>query len=349
MLVGLFQCRHHGRLLRARRPGDRILRHAQLRHEGPHLDIDLAPVAERQSPFSVRATLSLLESGGRPVIRSIERIYWPAPLLVGVRPLFQGDYAREGSQAAFEVVRASRDGKLHGASLPARLFRENRDYYWRFDDQRGWHSGFTETDELVATRSVSVPAGGRGKLEVPVKYGRYRLEIADPETGKTLKYRFYAGWSARNDEDQGIRPDRVALKLDKPAYRDGDTAKLTITPPHGGQALISVEADRTLWTQRIAMPDGGTTVDIPLDKAWRRHDLYVSVMVLRPGSAGEKVTPARARNSRNCLISCLGHVELLCGWCMKNSKRFNTMRKRAPCADSIVAPRCDSSDSTSRQ
>jgi uncharacterized protein YfaS (alpha-2-macroglobulin family) len=129
---------------------------------------------------------------------------------------------------------------------------------------------------------------------VPVKYGRYRLEIADPETGKTLKYRFYAGWSARNDEDQGIRPDRVALKLDKPAYRDGDTAKLTITPPHGGQALISVEADRTLWTQRIAMPDGGTTVDIPLDKAWRRHDLYVSVMVLRPGSAGEKVTPARA-------------------------------------------------------
>lgn len=259
-----------------------------------HLDIDLAPVAERQSPFTVRATLSLLESGGRPVIRSVERTYWPAPLMVGVRPLFQGDYAREGSQAPFEVIRADRSGKLHGASLPARLFRENRDYYWRFDDQRGWHSGFTETDELVATRSVSVPAGGRGKLEVPVKYGRYRLEIADPETGKTLKYRFYAGWSARNDEDQGIRPDRVALKLDKPAYRDGDTAKLTITPPHGGQALISVEADQTLWTQRIAMPDGGTTIDIPLDKAWRRHDLYVSVMVLRPGSAGERVTPARA-------------------------------------------------------
>jgi uncharacterized protein YfaS (alpha-2-macroglobulin family) len=122
-----------------------------------HLDIDLAPVAERQSPFTVRATLSLLESGGRPVIRSVERTYWPAPVLVGVRPLFQGDYAREGSQAPFEVIRADRSGKLHGASLPARLFRENRDYYWRFDDQRGWHSGFTETDELVATASVSVP------------------------------------------------------------------------------------------------------------------------------------------------------------------------------------------------
>ena len=258
------------------------------------LDIDLAPVAERQSPFTVRATLSLLESGGRPVIRSVERVYWPAPVMVGVRPLFQGDYAREGSQAPFEVIRADRSGKLHGASLPARLFRENRDYYWRFDDQRGWHSGFTETDELVATASVAVPAGGRGTLQLPVKYGRYRLEIADPETGKTLKYRFYAGWSARNDEDQGVRPDRVALKLDKPAYRDGDTAKLTITPPHGGEALISVEGDRTLWSQRVAMPDGGRTIDIPVDKDWRRHDLYVSVMVLRPGGRAEKITPARA-------------------------------------------------------
>jgi uncharacterized protein YfaS (alpha-2-macroglobulin family) len=43
----------------------------------------------------VRATLSLLESGGRPVVRSIERVYWPAPVLVGLRPMFVGAYARE--------------------------------------------------------------------------------------------------------------------------------------------------------------------------------------------------------------------------------------------------------------
>ncbi|HOB45252.1 MAG TPA: alpha-2-macroglobulin [Zoogloea sp.] len=257
-------------------------------------DIDLAPVAERQSPYTVRTTVSLLESGGRPVIRSVERIHWPAPVLVGIRPLFQGDYAREGSQASFEVIRADRTGKLGGATLPARLFREDRNYYWRFDDQRGWHSGFTESDELVFSTSVSVPAGGRGQFGVPVKYGRYRVEIADPATGKTLKYRFYAGWNARQDEEQGTRPDRVALKLDKPAYRDGDTVKLAIAPPHGGQALVTVEGDRTLWVKRLTMPEAGTTLEIPLDKEWRRHDLYVSVLVLRPGSEGEKVTPARA-------------------------------------------------------
>lgn len=260
------------------------------------LDVDLVPVAKRHSPFSVRATLSLLESGGRPVVRSIERNYWPAPALVGVRPLFVGDYARENTPVQFEVVRANEEGQLlAAAALPVRLFREDRNYYWRFEDQRGWTSGFTETDELVATTSVGVPAGGRGKLMVPVKYGRYRLEILDPETKQTLKYRFYAGWSAKSDESQGIRPDRVALKLDKPAYKEGDdTAQLTITPPHGGQALVTVESDETLWVKRMSIAADGTTVKIPIDKEWRRHDLYISVLVLRPGNEGDEVTPARA-------------------------------------------------------
>ncbi|HRE16557.1 MAG TPA: alpha-2-macroglobulin [Rhodocyclaceae bacterium] len=259
------------------------------------LDVDLAPAKGKRSPYTVRTTLSLLESGGRPVIRNFERVVWPAPVLVGVRPLFTGDYAREGSVAEFEVVRANADAKLQAANaLPVRLFRENRDYYWRFDDQRGWHSGFTETDELVGTAAVTIPAGGRGKLGVPVKYGRYRVEITDPETRQTTKYRFYAGWSARGDETQGVRPDRVALKLDKPAYKDGEVAKLTITPPHAGEALVTVEADKTLWVKRLPVSLEATTIDIPVDKEWRRHDLYVSVVVLRPGNDGEKVTPARA-------------------------------------------------------
>jgi uncharacterized protein YfaS (alpha-2-macroglobulin family) len=257
--------------------------------------VDLGPAEKRRSPFTVRTTLSLLESGGRPVVRSLERVWWPAPALVGVRPLFTGDYARENSTVEFEVVRADTEARLlAGAALPVRLFRENRDYYWRFDDQRGWHSGFTETDELVETAAVTVPAGGRGKLALPVRYGRYRVEVLDPETSQTLRFRFYAGWSARADEAQGVRPDRVALKLDKPAYREGDTASLTITAPHAGEALVTVEGDRTLWSKRIPVTTSAMNLQVPIDKSWGRHDLYVTVMVLRPGNSGDRVTPARA-------------------------------------------------------
>ena len=127
-----------------------------------------------------------------------------------------------------------------------------------------------------------------------------------------MRYRFYAGWSAKDDETQGVRPDRVALKLDRAAYAVGDTARLTIAPPHAGEALVTVEGDRALWVRRLAVGADGTTIDIPLDKAWTRHDLYVSAMVLRPGNSGEKVTPARAlglphipldRNARKLAVS----------------------------------------------
>lgn len=260
------------------------------------LAVDLSPAQKRRSPITVQTTISLLESGGRPVVRSLERVLWPSPVLVGVRPLFAGDYARENAPVQFEVVRAGQDGKLLAApNLPVRLFRENRHYYWRYDDERGWNSGFTETDELVATSMVTIAAGERGGLTLPVEYGRYRLEISDPDSAHTMKYRFYAGWSAKSSESQGIRPDRVTLKLDKPSYQEGrDTAQLSITPPHGGQALITVEGDSTLWVKRMAMPAEGATVAIPIDASWQRHDLYVNVLVLRPGSEGDRVTPARA-------------------------------------------------------
>jgi uncharacterized protein YfaS (alpha-2-macroglobulin family) len=259
------------------------------------IPIDLEPVASRRSPFNVRATLSLLESGGRPVVRTIERTYWPAAVLIGARPLFSGDYAPDNAPVEFEVIRADAEGNLRaGTALPVHLYREDRHYYWRFEESRGWHSGFTETEELVETTTVTIPAGGRAKLALPVRYGRYRIEIIDPETKLKLRYRFYAGFFARVEETQGTRPDRVAVKLDKPAYADGETVNVTVTPPHAGELLLTLEGDRTLWVKRAKVARSGASFSIPLSKDWARHDLYVSATVLRPGNEGDRVTPARA-------------------------------------------------------
>ena len=63
------------------------------------------------SPMKVRVSASLLESGGRPVVRSIERAVWPADTLIAVRPQFDGDVARENAPAVFEVVRVTSAGE----------------------------------------------------------------------------------------------------------------------------------------------------------------------------------------------------------------------------------------------
>ena len=245
------------------------------------------------SPVTVRGSFSLLESGGRPVVRSIERTVWPADKLLALRPLFDRDVTREDGKAEFELIRVDTQGRLapvQGVKL--KLVREDRQYYWRFDDQKGWHSGYTETDEPVESSTVDVK--DRTKLSLPVKWGRYRLEAHDPQTGLALRYRFYAGWNAQDAEDIGNRPDRVQLKLAKAPLKAGERAQITITPPHDGTALVTVEGGSLLWSKRIEVSTKGTTIDVPMDEKWARHDLYATVTVFRPGSQGDRITPARA-------------------------------------------------------
>lgn len=250
------------------------------------------PTEGMASPMRVRGSFSLLESGGRPVVRSIERTVWPAPVLVAVRPLFDRDVTRENGLAAFELVRVDTQGKPRAATVKLRLVREDRQYYWRYDDQKGWHSGYAETDEVVQTQELSV--GDRTRVGLQVGWGRYRLEAHDPQTGLAMRYRFYAGWNAQDAEEIGNRPDRVQLQLAKAPLKAGDRPELKILPPHDGQALVTIEGDRLLWSKRIDVSTAGSTVILPIDPAWARHDLYATVTVFRPGSEGDRVTPARA-------------------------------------------------------
>lgn len=250
-------------------------------------------VAQRKSPMKLRASFSLLESGGRPVVRSIERSWWPAPVLVGVRPLFDRDVVQEGGLAEFELARVDSSGKFSAAKeIRIQLVREERRWYWRYDDSRGWNSGFNVEEEITEARSVALAA--RSKIALPVGYGRYRLELHDPATQLTARYRFYAGWGAQDADDVGNRPDRVQLKLEGAPFKGGDTAKLTITPPHDGEALVTVEGDRVLYQKRVGVRTGGTQITIPVDPSWQRHDLYIGVVAFRAGSQGDRVTPSRA-------------------------------------------------------
>ena len=245
------------------------------------------------SPMKVRASLSLLESGGRPVVRSIERVWWPAKAMIAVRPTFDGDVAREGSLAEFEMVRVTPNGKFAAIKeAPFRVVREDREYYWRYDAGRGWHSGYSEAEETIHSGVIAL--NNRAKLAVPVKWGTYRLEVTDPDTAMVLRYRFYAGWNAQDSESVGNRPDRVRLQLEGAPAKSGGEVKLKIVPPHNGEALVLVEADKVLWSKRVAVTTDGTTVTIPIDKNWNRSDMYVSTVVFRPGSEGDRVTPARA-------------------------------------------------------
>lgn len=257
-------------------------------------DIALPAEAKPVSTIAAVVSGSVYETGGRTATRTLKRVLWPAKALVGVRPLFDdADGADANSNARFEITRVDADGKPQPAKgLKATLVRELRDYHWNYTDNH-WDYDFTRRFENKDTRTLDV-GSANAKIDFPVEWGEYRLDVFDPASGLTTRYPFRAGWSW-NDENRGLdaRPDKVKLALDKTGYRAGDTLKVTLTPPHAGKGVLLVESDKLLYVQDIDVKPG-STFELPVTEAWERHDVYVTALVFRGGTAPSKITPARA-------------------------------------------------------
>ena len=253
--------------------------------------------AEARSPLQLTVQASLQESGGRPITRRLEQPIWPAERLPGLRGLFDGEETDSDGPVEFEVLVADREGrKLAADSLKVRLIRERRDYYWNYSQSDGWSYDFNEKFLTQSEETVSVKAGATARLSFQVEWGPYRVEVEDPQTGLVSSERFWAGYRAQDNAEGGaVRPDQVKLALDKPAYADGATAKVTVTPPAAGSGYLMVESsDGPLWWQEITVPAEGKTFDVQLDPQWARHDLYISALVIRPGERKVNATPKRA-------------------------------------------------------
>jgi uncharacterized protein YfaS (alpha-2-macroglobulin family) len=222
---------------------------------------------------------------------------WPAERLPGVRALFDGEEVDADSLAEFDVLVADAAGnKLAAEQLSVRLIRERRDYFWNFSDSDGWSHNYSEKFLTLSEETLSVDAGATAKISFPVEWGPYRVEVIDAQTGLLSSLRFWAGYRWQDNADGGaVRPDQVKLALDKPAYADGETAQVTVTPPAAGKGYLMVESSEgPLWWQEIDVPVEGKTFDIPIAKDWARHDLYVSALVIRPGERKSNATPKRA-------------------------------------------------------
>jgi uncharacterized protein YfaS (alpha-2-macroglobulin family) len=262
-----------------------------------HLETDISVLEEtKAAPVSVVLSGSLHETGGRSVTRVLKRTVWPAQTLVGIRPLFDvEDGASANATASFELINSNAGGDMLAAqNLKLTLVRERRDYHWIWDRESGWHFNYVERFENAETRDINLDAGKAARIDLPVEWGGYRVEVLDPATGLTLRFPFTAGWSWNDDNRGGeARPDKVKLSLDKSSYKAGDTLKVTLTPPHSGSGVLIVESDSMLYTRNIEAK-AGSTFEIPVTKDWERHDVYLSALVFRGGSAVERITPARA-------------------------------------------------------
>lgn len=253
--------------------------------------IALPTLPESSQPLKATARVSMLESGGRAVTRAVTMKVRRLPFEIGIKPRFKGEAIGRNEEAAFDVIAIGPDGKLRDAgNLRWEIVRERHRYRWYQTDDN-WRYRVEIQDERFAKGVVGAMQGGRAKLARSMDWGRYRIEVYDPESGAATSVRFRAGWFV--SADAADSPDKVELSLDKPKYRSGEKARVHIRAPYAGEALVTVATDRIKLTRNVAIPADGATVEIPVSGDWG-GGAYVTATVLRPGAGAAKRGPGRA-------------------------------------------------------
>ncbi len=176
---------------------------------------------DNHSPLQVMLQASLLESGGRPVTRTVKQPIWPAEALPGIRPQFTlkdvYDYRTdttvkqpvvdENSNAAFDIVYADASkARKSDLRLQVRLIRERRDYYWNWSDSEGWQSQFDQKDLQENEESLDLQAGQIGKVSFPVEWGILSSGGERPDD-VVSSVRFWAGYSWQDNSEGPARRD----------------------------------------------------------------------------------------------------------------------------------------------
>ncbi len=245
---------------------------------------------QQEFPTQIVFEASLFESGGRPVTRRYRQNVWANKEQIAIRTLFDQSVNNKRKikisepfkNASFEIINANQSAELFSlGELEINLIREDTNYYWRRDNN-GWGYNSSKKESKVYSRNVNIKEK-RSEISLPVDYGNYRLEIKDSNGNLKNSYRFFAGWNWDNDGESsisGARPDKVRIQLDKESYSAGEIAKVTLTTPHLGNALIRVEANNILWEQQKIITQHETIIDIPVSADWKRHDIYVTAMIV---------------------------------------------------------------------
>jgi uncharacterized protein YfaS (alpha-2-macroglobulin family) len=259
------------------------------------LEISMSQWNTIKSPLSLITNISLYESGGRPITRSTVITNILTKQLVGLEPQFD-KRADDNSRASFKAILTDAKGKLLiGKDYQYSLIRENRNYYWRHSDSRGWTWEYDPLNYEVFSGSLNFDGASPSTFVVPVEWGGYRLQVQDKSGNIITAFRFSTRWSGwSNNNSDSMKPDQVMMRLNKDQYQAGDTAKLNILPAVDGLGLITLESNEgVVWRKQLDVSAKGTEIEVLVDPSWKRHDLYFTATILSPGDMKHAVAPKR--------------------------------------------------------
>lgn len=243
-------------------------------------------------PQSANLVVRMREGSGRAVERKTSVNIVPQQTMIGIKPDFDDGQTGENTTSEFSIIAVDPSGnrtQLSGTEWS--LVKIERNYQW-YRNGSSWNYESFDVESKVANGEINIGENQAAKLQLPVKWGHYRLEVrSNSHDGLASSVDFNAGWYVETKSTQ--TPDGLEIALDKLDYKIGDIAKLKVSPRYGGELLIAIGTDSILKTMSVSVPASGSTIDIPVEEDWGAG-AYVLATLYRPGNAGNSRLPMRA-------------------------------------------------------
>jgi len=257
------------------------------------IDPRAADNADSSRPLRLRAVISAIEPGGRPVRDDVRIAYRPNDRYLGIKTAFEDNSSPEGKPAAFEIVSLDRSGAQKSAEINWRLVRIDWKYDWYRADGGAWQ--WRQSREVVEVQdgTARIAEGGVGKISTrELDWGDYELVLTEANSGAEASLGFWAGWGGTPQE--GVEaPDRVRLTVPEKLPAIGSEIEIGINAPYAGEAEIVVASENVITTRTISVKAGGGRIKLPVTKEWGAG-VYVMASVYTPRDAVSRPKPRRA-------------------------------------------------------
>jgi uncharacterized protein YfaS (alpha-2-macroglobulin family) len=248
---------------------------------------------EKQAPGQLRANfvVKVFEPGGNFSLQQASMPYNVYNGYVGIKTPKGSDLSGmlvTDKNHEIDIADVDTKGKAIQGTRAVELELYKIQWRWWWDESGNELSNFTQDryNKLVKTERVQL-VNGRGKWNLRINqadWGRYLIRIKDPETGHSTGKIIYADWPNWSERLQQTDPTEAAMlsfTADKPTYRVGEEATLTIPTGGDGRALISFEnGSKVLKTVWIDTKKGQTRYSFKVDETMAPN-IFVNVTLLQ--------------------------------------------------------------------
>ncbi|MBK5970603.1 MULTISPECIES: alpha-2-macroglobulin family protein [Thiorhodovibrio] len=255
------------------------------------IPVALPEAVSASQPLRAKISVRVIEGSGRPVERELQLPLADERSRLGLKPLFDGSLP-EGANAAFELLALDAAGEPMSADdLSWTLSRVTTSFQW-YQRDGDWRFEPIKERRRVASGTLDTAAAAPAKLETPIDWGAYELEVKAPSGALVpVSLAFDAGWYVSPKAFD--TPDAVKLVLDKADYRVGETARVHLEPRFPGLALVMVINQGIVAMHPVQVSEEGAEIELPVTADWG-SGAYVTAALYRPLDVAAKRMPKRA-------------------------------------------------------